>query len=291
MILLLQGCSWILNRLPIDTMAGFLGWFFFSVVGFRKKTVLENLKLALGDQYSNPELMEIAQKNYKHYALTLFETWQSLTWDRKKILEKVKISGIEVLKENPGSFLLSLHLGSWEIALAATAALGMPVDAVVKRAKNPIAQRFLEWYRARMGTRILLESGTANDILVSLKEGHYVVFILDQFMGPPIGLPIQFFGHEAGTAAGLALLTEKKEVKVIAAYSYRKDGILHVEYGPILEAPHLSAQWKVRLYEKSQTYNNWMESVIRKYPEQWLWLHRRWKAYQGEPRWKLATQS
>ncbi|MBY0369081.1 DUF3108 domain-containing protein, partial [bacterium] len=92
------------------------------------------------------------------------------------------------------------------------------------------------------------------------------------------------------TAIGLALLTEKKEAPIVPIYSYRDaDDRLITVIEPPIQLPELSPDRETRLYEKTQFYNDVIETCIRRHPDQWLWLHRRWKAYRGEPRWKPAA--
>ena len=182
---------------------------------------------------------------------------------------------------------MASHLGSWELAIPAIASRAIPLDVVVKRSRNANLEGFLQWYRRKSGARIFPESGTAKDILSAFSAGRFVAFILDQFMGPPIGLPVTFFGRLAGTAAGPALLMEKRAVPVIPLYCYRSEnGDLHTVFEPPIFFPPLSENKDQRLFERTQIFNDVMERHIRQHPEQWLWIHRRWKAYRGTPRWK-----
>jgi hypothetical protein len=191
-----------------------------------------------------------------------------------------------VLQEKRGGVFLAAHLGNWELAVAAVAANGIPIDVVVKESKNATSQKFLEWYRDRLGIGVFLETKTVKEIFNSINSGRWVVFILDQYMGPPIGVPVNFFGREAGTAAGLALFCEKRDIPVFPAYNYRDaDGKLCTVIEPRLEYGELPQTRNSRIYHRTQIYNNAIESMIRKHPEQWLWLHRRWKEFKGQSRW------
>lgn len=186
-----------------------------------------------------------------------------------------------------GGFILTCHLGNWELLTGSGAAKGIPADVVVKRVQNPHFEGLLQWYRRRLGVRLLIETGTAKDILKAISKGRFVGFVLDQFMGPPIGLPVNFMGRLAGTTVSLALLTEKRDIPIVPVYSFRdSDGNLHMVVEPALKWPRLSEDKEQRLFEKTQFLNDVIEKMVRRHPEQWLWLHRRWKDYKGEPRWK-----
>lgn len=294
--LILLPFSLLLNLLPpqgILTLAKGLGSFLFHVIRFRREMVLENLELAFGAEKSKKEIEALARANYTHYAQTFLELIQSLVWTAEDFKNKTQLfwePAKKQLEKGQGGFLLTSHLGNWEFAIQSVSANGMPCDVIVKRQRTRFAQAFLEWYRQRFGGRIIFESGTTRDILRSLKENRFPVFVLDQFMGPPIGLPVKFFGQLAGTAVGLALLTEKKDYPLFTSYNYRdSDGKVKVRVEKVENEPQYSEDRDTRLYQKTQFYNDILERQIRIHPEQWLWIHRRWKPYRGKPRWSITT--
>jgi KDO2-lipid IV(A) lauroyltransferase len=254
--------------------------------------VLQNLDLAYGDEISRPRKKQITRENFCHYGKLLIEIICSIAWNKKAYLKNVTFEGFENvetwLAQGQGGFFLSAHLGNWELAVGSVAAAGVPLDIVVKRSPNPRIEALQQWYRKNMGVGVFVETGTAKDILRSLSKGRWVAFINDQFMGPPIGLPVTFYGKLAGTAVALALLTEKKNVPVIPAYCYRDaHGRLFTRFEKAIEWTHLSDDKITRLYQKTQVFNDILERIVRQHPEQWLWLHRRWKRYSGNPRWEL----
>lgn len=292
---LLTPISWILNAVPVGVLtflSSVLGCFFFSILRFRRRVTLENLNVALGTEKSNSELKDIAKRNYQHYSLVILEWIQSISWTREDFKSKTKLEWkpiLEQMKLKKGGILLTSHLGNWEFAIQTASAWGMPCDVIVKKQRTQLAQTFLTWFRTRFGARVIYETGTLKEIFSSLSSERFVVFVLDQFMGPPIGLPVKFFGQEAGTAVGLALISEKSKNSLFTSYNFRgEDGKIHTFIEELKEPVLTSSERNERLYQKTQWFNDVLESQIRKHPEQWLWLHRRWKAYQGEPRWRLA---
>ncbi len=294
---LLTFLSYLLRPIPYRWSLAFgsmLGTFFYRVVGFRRQLVLENLGLAY-PACSPEELDALALENYRHYGKMLVDFLLSLTWTAEDYRRQVPIDGLEeakrLVEQGKGCFFLTFHLGSWELSLGAAAAHGLPIQVVVKRAKSPLGEKLLQWYRGKVQAQVLVESGSHHQILQAVSQGNTVAYLLDQFMGPPIGLPVTFFGREAGTAASLALLLERREVPVLVGYIYRQpDGSTRIRIHPPFVFANLSEDRQTRFYQRTQQLNDAMERIIRKYPEQWLWLHRRWKPYRGEPRWKPATQ-
>ncbi|NBX81609.1 hypothetical protein EBQ90_00755 [bacterium] len=167
---LLTPCSYLLNHLPhsvLVSLGNALGWFLFSVIRFRRSVVLTNVQLAFGTEKTSAELLQIARKNYTHYALTGLEWIQSITWRRQDFLERTECHWVDVQKrmnEGEGGLLLTSHLGNWEFAIQSASAHGMPCDVIVKRQGTRMAQDFLEWFRTRFGAGVIYESGTTRDI-------------------------------------------------------------------------------------------------------------------------------
>ncbi|MBI4404700.1 MAG: DUF3108 domain-containing protein [Deltaproteobacteria bacterium] len=293
MIALLHIVSRLFNALPtrwLLFMGDALGWLTYYCLPFRRQVILENLEKAFGDQINGQGLENLVRENYFHYGRTFVEFLRSFCWTAEEYRRNTVVEGFEhiapYIKSGKGGFFLTGHLGNWEVLIGSGAAAGIPLDIVVKNSRNSLLEKVLQRYRRKMGVGIFWETGTAKDILRSLSKGRFVGFILDQFMGPPIGLPVQFFGRKAGTTVSLALLTEKKDVPIFPAYSYRDHrGLLHTVICPPLEFPALSEARNDRLFEKTQYFNHILEEKIRFHPSQWLWLHRRWKNYNGVPRW------
>jgi len=294
--LILIPFSFVLNCLPsllIGAIATVLGFVLFSLFRFRREIVFQNLDIAFNKSKNSFEKKKIAQENYRHYALNVLEWIKSIMWSRDRLLRETDLSWEPIQKQmasGHGGIILTSHLGNWEFAIQAASARGMPCDIVVKKQNNPWVHDFLDWFRTRYGARVIYESGSISQIFRSLGENRFVVFVLDQFMGPPIGLPVQFFGQEAGTAVGLALLTEKGNYSLFTAFSRRNPNGRVFSSLNAMPSPPVFSQDKIRrLYEKTQWYNDILEEQIRQNPSQWLWIHRRWKQYLGKPRWLLRA--
>ena len=271
------------------------GEFVFRVLRFRRNVVRENLQRAF-PQFSDSQILDVMAKNYRNYGRILSDFLISFSWKKEDYLKNVQVQGFEhvqaALAQGRGVYLLSCHMASWELAIGVVAASGLPLDVIVKKAKNEKVERLLQWYRKKTGAEIFWESGSHHQILRSLKSGRAVTFILDQFMGPPIGLPVRFFGETAGTAASLALFMERHEAPVVLAHAHReKNGKLVTIFSEPFDFNHLGKTRVERMYQRTQIFNDEIEKRVRDYPEQWLWLHRRWKAFKGTPRWQLAKSA
>lgn len=293
---LLKILSRSLDLLPtrlLLSIGDIIGILWFHVVRFRRALVLENLRSALGPHVSEDRLCLIARENFKHYGRCFVEVLQSFAWETEDFRERVDLVGMEHLvpyrARGEGGFFLVSHTGNWEFGAPAGVSRGLDLDIVVKRPKSRLFARLFQSMREKRKYGVFPETGTAKDILRSLGSGRFVGFMLDQFMGPPIGLPVKFFGKEAGTAVALALFADKTDAPVFPGYSWRQpNGRVQVVIEPPI-AVDLPEDRNARLYARTQAYNDAIERIVRKHPEQWLWLHRRWKAFRGEPRWILGA--
>lgn len=269
-----------------------LGWVVVTFFPFRRELIRTQMVSAFGTERTEKEIDKLVVQNYQNYVRTLLDFIVSITWSPRDYLSKVTVTGYEAIRDSfkvdRGVYVVSCHLGAWEVAVATGAALGFKVDLIVKQSSSAFIEKFLQWFRSKTGANIYWESHSHHGILKGISNGNLEVFVMDQFMGPPIGLPSTFFGQLAGTAASLALMVERRPAPIFIGYCYRgENGQLHVNFKPI-NFSTLSESRTERLYQRTQTFNDEIEAAVRCYPSQWMWLHRRWKSYRGEPRWKLS---
>ena len=292
---LLKCFSYFLGRLPNRALlvAGdVLGFFWFYLVPFRRKVVLENLTLAYGDSKTLKEIERLAARNFRHYGRALFESVRSVCWTLDDYRREVTFVGLDYLKayvrEKRGVFVLSFHMGAWELSPGSAAAHGLPIDVVTKISPNKNASELLNWFRQRLGIEVIPASRSKQLIVDAIGRGRFIGFMLDQFMGPPVGVPVKFFGKTAGTTVSLALLSEQHSVPILIGFTHRdKKGRLQTVAEPI-DFPKFSDDFTTRLWEKTQFLNDCIEAKVRQFPEQWMWLHRRWKPFVGTPKWQKS---
>jgi KDO2-lipid IV(A) lauroyltransferase len=281
-----------LRWVPFAVQRGFaalLGDIVFYVVRFRRSIVLENLATAFPDRDAT-WIRRTARANYRHYVLVLLETLSSFGRTKERFLRSHRFVGKEkldaVLAQGRGAVLLTSHLGNWELAIQAIASTGVPSSVVVKHSRYRQVDALLKRYREQTGARVLWEKHSGVEIFRSLLRGRVVGFVLDQFMGPPHGVPARFFGRMAGTAPSLALFVEKADFPVIPVFSFRDErGQATTVFEDVVDFGPLPTDPEARVIARTQRFNDILESQVRRHPEQWLWLHRRWKPFHSESRW------
>lgn len=262
----------------------FLGVLWFDVFRIRRRIAIENVRRAFPD-WSEKKVVATARRSVleQGYLIADFAELGFIT--REQLFQKVEVIGREnldrALAKDKGVFLLALHVSNGDFGIAWTAAQGYPTYLITKRFKSKWLDDLWFKLRGQFGTHFIEARNSSYDILKAIRNKGVVIFVLDQFMGPPLGVKTTFFGHPTGTAMGLALFARKTEAPVVPSYIERKeDGSFRLHFLP--EVPFEEKSDKdVTLQFMTQRYTDTIENIVKTCPEQWLWIHRRWKAFNG----------
>jgi KDO2-lipid IV(A) lauroyltransferase len=277
--------AWILPKPFKMAVASFLAWLWFDVIRLRRFTILKNLTIAF-PTWSKQERIRVGRRsmvNLCYHFLEFFELpfcgrrWlkTSVVFDGSENFEKARAQGKGVL-------ILSCHVGSGDMAIAALAMTSGGLHVISKKFRNRFLNQLWFGVREKMGTRFIDPHGrtTAFDILRACRNKESVVFVIDQFMGKPFGIETTFFGRKTGTAYGLALFKIKTGAPVIPMFTFHDDqGKIHVVCEG--EIPAETAEDRdLQIQKMTQKYNDKIEEIVRRHPEQWMWIHRRWKTWE-----------
>jgi KDO2-lipid IV(A) lauroyltransferase len=268
---------WALFTKPFGSFVGLL-WF--DVFRIRRDVALQNLERAFPD-WNLKRRTQVARASLFCMGQTIAEYALFPLLNEKRLREISEIQGEQHLQSafagGKGVLILSLHLGNGDLAIASLSRRGYKMNLISKLFKNRWLNDLWFGMRAKHGTRFIAPEKSSFDILKALKRKEAVVFVLDQFMGPPVGVRTKFFGHETGTAAGLATIALRTGAPVLPSYDYRKTDGKHVV---VFEAPiHDQSLTDENIARITQTYTDKIEAIIRQHPEQWMWIHRRWKEF------------
>lgn len=249
---------------------------------------LDNLQQAFGDRYTDAEREAILYKVYEHFCMMLMEVFHiprklhPTTWRDRITLVGHEAVLDRMLRGGP-LILLTGHFGNWEMAGYLFGVFGFPPNSVARTLDNPYLDRFLRRFRERTGQKLIDKNTGYDEMLAVLRRGGVLSFLADQDAGQR-GLFVDFFGRPASTHKAIALLAIEHDAPVVVGYARRVGPGFRYEVG--CEDVIMPEEWTgtsddVRLL--TQRYTSALERVVRRAPEQYLWLHRRWK-HQPKPR-------
>ncbi len=259
------------------------------LLSFRKSVVSSNLCLALGEELSAEAKEELTRNIYKSLGRTFLEIARNFSLNKTQMQKELHFSESdksriqEILDRKQGIVLLSAHIANWELLAMGVASHGIPTAIVVKKMNSAISQALIERQRQRTGLEVIYSGGAIEKMKVALKAGKVIGFMMDQNTTGKKGIRCNFFGVPASSIRALSAMVRDTGAAVIPICAYRKaDGTHEVHLGS--ELPYLRSDLadpeERRLREEwinTQQYQGALEAMIRRKPEQWLWIHRRWK--------------
>ncbi len=256
------------------------GRIWFAVDRRHREVAIENLTLAFGSQMGAADIRKLARRNFANLSMILFEVGWSMRIKEADVNRYFRIYGLENLqaavKNHKGVLVLTAHIGNWELLIMLAAMVGFPMSAIYRPLDFAPLDRFFVELRSRFGARMHPKVRAMRKVLRSLKSNELVGILLDQNTGGQSAVFADFFGKPAGTNKGLALLARETMAPVIPAFLVREGDGYRAEFGPMI--PLVKTDDKTKDIEANTAkYNQVLENFIRRYPEQWFWVHRRWK--------------
>jgi len=254
-----------------------LGWLFYALDKRHRETVLNNLKLA---GYPEERREDIARAVFSNLGITLLETMR-VPWLRRATLEGfVEAEGREVLEKalerGRGVIILTAHLGNWELLAIWHSIMGYEMDVVVRDMDSPLVASLMEWMRTSHGNTMVLKKRSMRRLLKTLSSNGIVGILLDQNVARVEGVFVDFFSTPACTNKGPAMLAAASGAAVIPTFITREGGRHVIRIGPEVELAHSGDKNKDAL-ENTARLTAVIEEAVRRTPEQWFWVHRRWK--------------
>lgn len=270
---------------PAPVRVPLAGRILYRLFPFRRRVVLDNLRRVYGDTVPDDDIVELAQAHYGHLWRLAGEFLRFRWLSRERQLALVRIENLDAFvaayTQGKGVLLLTGHFGNWEVATVAGIG-GFPQMRgrfhFVRRALKPdwfdriVTRRF-----QRAGFGVLPKRGSLDAMLDRLAHGDAIVFAFDQHANPPDGIAVDFFGTPAWTFKSLAIIALATGAPVVPATSWREPNGHHVLRfeEPIPAVEHASTNEAIRL--TTRAYNAALERLVLRRPEQWYWVHRRWK--------------
>lgn len=230
---------------------------------------------------SRDEVIRIAKSSYRLFALIAAEFSDIYYLKAETLADWVTIEGLDkylaAKKKGKGVLLLSAHFGNWEMGNAALAITTGPIIFVYRVLDNAFAEKATRFVRASHGITSLPKENAMRPIIRELKKGETVVLLIDQNVAWYDGMFVDFFGRPAATTTGAALLAMHTGAAALPAFTRRlQSGKFVLEIGDEVELA-ATGNRDADALANTQRYTKIVEDNIRKYPDQWFWVHQRWK--------------
>jgi len=247
-----------------------------------------NLELAL-PQLSSKARKKILRQLFRNLGWQLVEFCRLPRYTAENTRDWIRTEGLEhylaAQARGRGVLVLTGHLGAWELSGFYHSLMGHRMGVVIRRLDNRLLDEYVNSMRSLHGNNMLHKDDFARGLLHAMSAGETVGILMDTNMTPPQGVFVRFFGITACTASGLARVALKTGAAVVPGVMVWEPGerkyVLH--FGPELEFPE-SGDQEADILVATQQCNDVLEAWIRRYPDQWLWIHRRWKTRPaGEP--------
>lgn len=260
----------------LGCVIGRVAWL--AVKPWRRQMAIDNvMKSDLAR--TEEEAMEVVKASVYRFGPMMVEVLGFPALNKAKIDRLVAISGGEhletALSHGKGAILATAHSGNWELLGAALAYQGFPLVAVVKKQKNAGADQFINEYRTQAGMHVTYRT-SIKEMVRLLGEGKIIGLLMDQDASAD-GIIVDFFGRPASTVQGPAALARMKGAPIVPAFiATRPDGTHQaIIYPPLWVDKTEDREYDIRT--TTNQLNRIIEDHIRQYPEEWFWLHNRWK--------------
>ncbi len=270
-----------------------LGSIVFSVDKKHQAVTIKNLNTAFDSTKSAEEKYAIARGTFRHFGAMLFELLALGKPSRRKIEKIVEFEGLENYERaraaGRGVLLVAAHFGNWEIhAIAHAYRLG-PIAVVARLQDNPHYNRWLEDIRTVSSNTVLYKQRALARMLRMLRDGETVAVLVDQNVSTEDAIFVDFFGRQAATTPVVAWLAAKTGAALVPVFTLPlTDGRYRLIYEtPIDPSPYVSYRGSERrrvIQDLTQQCVGVLEGYVRRNPEYWLWMHRRWKTRPPEER-------
>jgi KDO2-lipid IV(A) lauroyltransferase len=262
-------------------VAGAFAWLGFHLAARQRRAGLRNLHMAL-PELTDAERERILRGCFRNLGRLLVEFTHFPSLNKRNISELVRHDGLENylegVRRGRGVIFLTAHFGAWELSSFAHAVHGYPLKFVVRPIDNTRVEALISGYRTSSGNVPIQRRSAARDILKALRNNEAVGILFDQNTTRSEGVFAEFFGIPAATTPAIAKLALQTNAAVVPGFliwdeSERRHRLRLDPPVELVKTGDLDHD----VLENTKLFNKILEGYVRKYPDQWLWIHRRWK--------------
>ena len=258
-----------------------IGAIAFRLLGRLRRVGVRNLTLAYPEWKPEQRTAALALV-YRNLGWLLAEFCLMPDYTSEVASRFIRYEGLEnylaARERGKGVLVLTGHLGAWELSSFYHSLMGMPMGMVIRRLDNPLVDEFVNHIRCLHGNRVIHKDDFARGLIASMRAGETVGILMDTNMTPPQGVFVPFFGMQACTASGMARIAGKTGAAVVPGFLLWEENEQKyvLRFGQELEVKH-TGDSETDAVTNTAAFTAAIEGTIRQYPDQWLWMHRRWK--------------
>ena len=258
-----------------------IGWVVYLLHVRLRQVGMRNLALAFPEK-SAAERGRILRGEFTSLGRQLAEVCQIPKYTPENVDQVVVYEGFENYERararGQGVLFLTAHFGGWELSAFTHSMHGHWMHVVVRPLDNPYLDRLIRDYRTMHGNKIVDKADFVRGLLAAMKAGEVVGILMDTNMTPPQGVFVDFFGIPACTASGLARIALRTDAAVVPGFTIWDPALrkYRLRFDPAVELIR-TGRLEADIVANTQQFTKIIEDYVRRYPEQWLWVHRRWK--------------
>lgn len=272
----------VLSWLPhpfVRWMGAGLGMVFYYVDAKHRRVAVTNLTQSFPTRTPH-EIEAIAREMFKHFGRLLFELLKFSTLSHAAMLQRVEFEGEDRARhayaQGRGVLFFTGHFGYWELHAVVHGLKLRPIGVLARALDNPRLNRLLEDVRGRTGNAVIYRQGAVRRVLKTLSAGEGVAMLIDQHMHSRDAIWVNFFQRPAATTSTLAALALRTGAPVVPVFALPiEGGGYRMIYEHAVEPPAEDGPEAIR--EFTQRCTDVLEMYVRRHPELWLWMHRRWR--------------
>lgn len=271
--------SGLLRPWSVNLLGNTFGSLFYVLSKRYRGVALKNLCLVMSGEMDEKQMKSVARQVFIHFARGAFEFFRFLSLDKKQIAEMVDVDGVEILDaalaEGRGCIVITAHYGNWELLARKMVIMGYKVNVIARDSDDPGMTGIATRIRENGGYRVFDRDQPIIGAFRCLKKNEVLGILPDQ--NESDGLLVEFFGKLAATAIGPAVLALRSGAPIVPVFAPQvSDGKYVAKVYPRLEFTPSGDEDK-DILDLMTLINKAIETEIRRYPSQWLWLHDRWK--------------
>jgi KDO2-lipid IV(A) lauroyltransferase len=271
----------LMPRSAASRAARILSWLGFHLAGRQRRTGLHNLRMVF-PQFTENERKQVLHGSFQNLGRLLVEFTHFPELNKSNISRFVVHDGLEnyleALRRGRGVIFMTAHFGAWELSSFAHAIYGYPLQFIVRPIDNPRVEELISHYRTASGNVPIQRKSAARDILKALRENKAVGILFDQNTTRSEGVFAEFFGIPAATTPSIALFALRTGAAVVPGFLIWDEalGKHRLRLDPPVDLIN-TGDLDRDVLENTKLFNKILERYIRQFPDQWLWIHRRWK--------------